>query len=249
MQKLKSIVKENLVLYRWALAVRGRIAPTEADRFFAYLLKLTKLASRLVFVKVGANDGITGDPCGELFLRNRKWSGLLIEPVPYSFAKLGHIYSDRSRFRLEQVAIGNMAGSSTFFYVSESAKDALPNLPFYYDQLGSFDRNHIIKHLDGILEPFIVETQVEVSPLPEVLARNNISVIDLLHIDTEGYDLQVLKTIDLSTVTPLAIFIEHRHLSTQDRIEMHTILKNSGYVVRDCGGDFFAVQNKAVVGG
>lgn len=36
----------------------------------------------------------------------------------------------------------------------------MPGLPVWYDQLGSFDRQHIVKHLDGRLEPFIVTSNV-----------------------------------------------------------------------------------------
>ena len=242
LQKLKSTVKANPTLHQWSLAVRRRIFPTETERFAEYLLRLTKLVSHPVFVKVGANDGITGDPCGDIFLKNVKWSGLLIEPVPYLFEKLQLIYDDHDRFAFEQVAIGSVSGIKTFFYVSKNAKEALPNLPSWYDQIGSFDRSHIIKHLNGILEPFIVETKVNVRHLNEVLVKNNVSRIDILHVDTEGYDLEILKTFEFSALTPLAIFIEHEHLSNHDKIKMLTILKSNGYVVRDCGTDFFAMN-------
>lgn len=62
--------------------------------------------SLLKFVKVGANDGITGDPCSDYFLRNQNWRGLLIEPVGYCVEKLKAIYNDDSRFIVEQRAIG-----------------------------------------------------------------------------------------------------------------------------------------------
>jgi FkbM family methyltransferase len=196
-------------------------------------------------VKVGANDGITGDPCTDILLANTNWKGLLIEPVPYCFERLKTNFQDARRFRFEQVAIGAVAGQVSFYYVDEKANRSLAGLPPWYDQLGSFDRTHIVKHLKGRLEPFIIECQVQVAPLSDVLARNRIQDVHLLHVDTEGHDYEVLKTLDFSRHAPLCIFVEHRHLPHLRRGEMQRLLRQHGYSVRDCGGDYFAVHEEA----
>jgi FkbM family methyltransferase len=141
---------------------------------------------------------------------------------------------------LEQIAIGPVAGWATFYYVDEQAGKALA-LPEWFDQLGSFDRDHIVKHLDGILEPFILEVKVEVCPMSEVLARNHVDEIQLLHIDTEGYDYEVLLTLDFSRYRPLLIFIEHKHLAENHRAGMRSLLHHHGYTIYECGGDYSAV--------
>jgi hypothetical protein len=118
----------------------------------------------------------------------------------------------------------------------------LPMIGPWYDQLGSFDKNHILKHLGGALAPFIVEQIVEVLPLPDVLDRNGIRDVHLLHIDTEGHDYEVLKTLDLSKLPPSAIFIEHVHLPADKKAEMGALLREHGYSVHDCGTDYFALR-------
>ena len=50
-----------------------------------YCMSLPEIVSEPVFVKVGANDGITGDPFSDILLSNVKWTGLLIEPAPNCF--------------------------------------------------------------------------------------------------------------------------------------------------------------------
>jgi FkbM family methyltransferase len=45
------------------------------------------------------------------------------------------------------------------------------------------------------LEPIIVECVVETRTFGELLARHGIQEIHLLHIDTEGYDYEILKTV------------------------------------------------------
>jgi FkbM family methyltransferase len=234
--KLRNVV-------RFALLQRAR--KKEQRRFRDYCLTLSKLVSNPVFVKIGASDGTTDDPCSDILLANTNWRGLLIEPVPYCFDRLRANFQDSRRFSLEQVAIGAPAGEDTFYYVDAKAIQKIPSLPTWFDQLESFDRNHIMKHLDGVLEPFIIECKVQVCPLSDVLMRNGIQDVHLLHVDTEGHDYEVLKTLDFAKHAPLSIFVEHKHLSDAKKAEMLNLLQENGYSVGDCGEDYFAVNEKA----
>jgi FkbM family methyltransferase len=214
-------------------------------RFRKYCRNLPASVSNPLFVKVGANDGITDDPCSDILLANKQWKGLLIEPVPYCFDSLRANFYDSDRFILEQVAIGSSCGRAKFYYVDQKAKTQLPDLPPYFDKLASFDRNHILKHLGGILEPFIVECELEVYPLSGVLQRNSVRDVHLLHIDAEGYDYEVLRSVDFEKFPPLSVFVEHKHLTRQHRTEMLRLFAKHGYSVSDCGVDYFAINNKA----
>ncbi len=214
-------------------------------RFRQYCLHLSRILREPIFVKVGANDGISGDPCSDILLANTNWRGLLIEPVPYCFDRLRAHFHDSQRFCLERVAIGTPAGEASFYYVDAKANEKLPGLPPWFDRIGSFDRNHIVKHWKGRLDPFIIECQVQVCPLADVLMRNHIQEVHLLHVDAEGHDYEILKTVDFAGHAPLCIFIEHRHLSVTHRKEMRHLLRKQGYAVRDCGADFFAVHEAA----
>jgi len=211
-----------------------------SERFGRYLERITDTVARAVFVKVGANDGVSGDPCGRLFLDQVNWSGVLIEPVPHLYQRLTQSYSDPRRFITEQVAIGTCSGRRIFYYVGGEAKSVLPDLPDEVDMLGSFDRSHIVGHLNGTLEPFIVGMELEVLTLAEILGRNHIQELHLLQIDTEGYDLEVIKSLDFAAVAPQAIYIEHKHLSSEDRTELEQILEGHSYRIYDCGNDLFA---------
>jgi FkbM family methyltransferase len=222
-----------------------RAREKEQSRFRDYCLNLPKVISEPFFVKVGAYDGIADDPCSVILLANTRWRGLLIEPVPDCFRRLRANFRDSQRFRLEQIAIGATVGEGTFYYVDAKAIQSIPSLPTWFDQLGSFDRNHIMKHLNGVLDPFIIECKVQVHPLSDVLTRNGIRDVHLLHVDAEGYDYEVLKTLDFTKHAPLSIFVEHKHLSDAHKSEMLHLLRKNGYSVRDCGEDYFAVNEEA----
>lgn len=248
----KAAVKSIPFLYdllfpvaRFWRRLRNRHTKESLSRFRRYCAVIPDLVQEPYFVKVGANDGITGDPCSDILLADPRWKGLLIEPVPYCFDRLRAEFSDPGRFSLEKVAVGAPAGEELFYYVDPKARDNIPNLPDWYDQIGSFSRNHIVKHLQGVLEPFIVESKVKVIPLSSLLRRKPVKDVHLLHVDTEGHDDEVLKTLDLRECRPLLIFVEHKHLSNVRRSEMLRLLRSHGYAVEDCGGDYFALDEQA----
>jgi FkbM family methyltransferase len=167
-------------------------------------------------VQIGSNDGKTGDPLYPIFQKHPAWRGLLVEPIPYIFAKLKANYPAPDRFDLANVAIGEN-GKLPFYYVDKSAINDLPDLPYWYDQLGSFDRGHIVKELDGVLEPYIRSMEVESMDLGSLLDRYGIADIDVLHIDAEGYDWKVLQQLDLTRFKPTFILCEHHHLNLEER--------------------------------
>ena len=195
------------------------------------IIKHLKHKQSVFFVQVGSNDGLQGDPICGLINRYSNWRGMLIEPVPFIFERLKQNYNYSDRFIFENVAISNKSGSRKFYYVSRKAKEELGDkLPYWHDQLGSFDKNHILKHIDGILEPYIVETEVETITLPELLDKNNVDKIDLLHIDTEGYDYKVLSQVDFSKYRPSVILYEDKHLSTQEKYLAKALLNSADYI-------------------
>ncbi len=212
--------------------------------FRKYCTILPKYLTEATFVKVGANDGITFDPCSDILIANLKWKGLLIEPQKKFIKELKKNFNDSQRFKVEQIGVSSKEGEKIFYYVGDHAKeDAKGFKPFVF-LIASFDKSHILKHSDGRLEPYIIEEKIKTDTLQNILLNNNISDFQLLHIDAEGHDLVVLKSMDLSVYTPTLIYIEYSHLSDSDNIELLNHLQNQGYTVYDCGIDYFAINKK-----
>ena len=214
----------------------------ELKRFQMLCRELPRRVPKPFFVKIGANDGIANDPCSRILLKNTAWCGLLIEPVPHCFEKLQKNFSDPARFTLEPVAIGSKNGTAPFYVVDPLINEAHPDLPAFFDRIGSFSRHHVKKHLKPELHSFIKERTVNVSTLTDVLARNAIQKIDLLHIDAEGYDFEILKTVDFNTLSPTLIFLETNHLTKADLADMHRLLHRHNYSVRNAGRDHLAIH-------
>jgi hypothetical protein len=116
-------------------------------------------------------------------------------------------------------------------------------LPSWYDQLGSFNKSHITSLISGI-EPFIEETSLKGISINSLLLKHDITSIDLLHIDTEGYDYQILSQLDLQKFRPRIILYERKHLSSEEVISAIKFLKPF-YKLYNLGGDTIAVQEDA----
>ncbi|WP_209332804.1 FkbM family methyltransferase [Lunatimonas salinarum] len=194
-------------------------------------------------VQIGANDGKTKDLLYTSILRNDKWKVLFVEPVPYLFEKLKTHYPDSPRFFFENAAINN-GTRQDFYWVDKKAKYILGNLPEWYDQLGSFDKSHISKHLNGILDPFIVSKSIQGITLETLFQKHGIRQIDLLRIDCEGHDWKILSQLNLSKFKPSLILLEIKHLNREELNATRLFLINN-YRVYQFEGDFVCFSNAA----
>lgn len=189
---------------------------------------LAKLPQDASFIQIGSNDGTQGDPLRD-FIVNRNWTGALVEPIPFLFAKLRQNYAAQAeRLQFVNAAISSARGEARLFYVAEQSKEAL-DLPYWYDQLGSFDRDHIIRHLGPTIEPFIREQAVHCVLFEDLVERTGLEHLDLLHIDIEGHDYEVLRQVNLARYNPTMVLFEMKHLSSADRAAAITEFVRHGY--------------------
>jgi FkbM family methyltransferase len=192
-------------------------------------------------LQIGSNDGLTGDPIRPLLLRNAKWKALLVEPVPFLFEKLRVNYAEIPNVSFMNVAVGEYNGVLPFYYILPEAKLKLPELPTWYDQLGSFNKGHISAHLGDSVLPYVATTGVATVTLNDLLAQAEVTSIDVLHLDTEGHDWVILRQLDLSKTKPSVILFEHKHLDPQDRNSAYDYLKKD-YRIENLGNDFICLK-------
>lgn len=197
----------------------------------------------LFFIQIGSNDATHGDPL-HMFLINEHWHGIMIEPVSYVFNRLRAKYGGSERFILENVAIAEVNGTKEFYYLEQSNDD----LPVWYDQLGSFSLPIIMKHADFIpdLEKRIRKTNIECITFQALCDKHSVDSIDIIHIDTEGFDYEILKLIDFNCYKPVLLIYEHKHLSEIDKNASQKFLVDKGYEVLEVNSfDTIAVYSIA----
>ncbi|MBD2289420.1 FkbM family methyltransferase [Microcystis wesenbergii FACHB-1317] len=246
MKTLKQLVKKIPIINDWTILLYQKLWTKQKLSTTYWIDKITENVDFKV-VQIGSNDGQINDPLSGIIKRNSKWEVLFVEPVSYLFDKLQTSYPKKPRFRFENAFI-NDGSEQVFYWVKKEAIESLPELPIWYDQLGSLDKEHIIKHLKNFVEieklhPFIVEDTIQGMTMYELFQKYKIAQLYLLHIDTEGADWKILSQLDLTKYTPLIILFEHRHLQNAERESAISFLKNIYYIFQ-FAGDFLCVRKK-----
>lgn len=202
----------------------------QLDVFEILIDQLTPSSSDFFLVQVGANDGRTGDPIYE-FIERYHWRSLLLEPQPEVFKQLVENYRNEPQLILENVALGETDGTLTMYTVKGSS------------YLGSFDRDALVKRVRDSSN--IVEIAVEVATFHTLVDRHKIDHVDLLLVDTEGYDFEVIKmALQDGLPKPSLIRYEHLHLSTPDRKACVQLLASHGYQLLRDGRDTMAYRKE-----
>jgi FkbM family methyltransferase len=171
----------------------------------------------------------------------------MVEPVPYLFDRLQAHFGRSRRVRLENSAIADHDGSQPFYFLAESVGPDV-GLPDWYDALGSFRRDVVLSHRDDIPD---IEDRLRVIEVPcltfdSLCRKHAVEHIDLVHIDTEGYDFEVIKLIDLDRWRPTVLLFEHKHLSSDDRAACVQHLEAGGYDLLADDTDTLCVHRTAL---
>jgi FkbM family methyltransferase len=190
------------------------------------------------FIQIGANDGKTHDPLYK-FVTEFGWSGILLEPLPDVFERLQANYRDRPNLKLLNAAIAEDDGSRVFYTVRPG-----PDTHHLAHQYSSFRRDVIEKQTAFVpdIVDRVVETRVRCISMKTLLAEVAGRHVDLLLIDTEGFDYEILKMIDFSVLRPAVICFERAHLSPQDQEAAVQRLIAEGYRLTCDNLDFIAYR-------
>jgi len=195
-------------------------------------------ASEFTVVQIGANDGVTYDPLRR-FIVKYGFRGVLVEPQPDAFARLQKNYADLPGIAFEQAAIAETDGEKPLYRFKPG-----PGVPDWAGCLASFSRATVVGNFHN------VKGEVETIPVPtltfaSLCRKHGLQHVDLLQIDTEGFDDRILKMIDFSALKPTIIEFEHGFLSATAREECVQLLSDQGYKVTNNGTDTVAYLEPA----
>jgi len=178
------------------------------------------------YLEAGANNGVLQSNT-LLLEENSQWSGLLVEPSSPAFKEL---LTTRPNNILINAAL-----------VDDSTVSQVAGTFTRGSLMGSMHRD--LRYRDGIdmkrwsvehlrrragLKPRIAISLVPAIRLEELLAQHQISTVDLMVLDVEGFELQVLR--GLETVAPRLVIIETR---SEDSQEIAELMLSRGYIL--CG--------------
>jgi len=219
---------------------------------------LEKTASEkpvITIVQIGANAGDTNSDQLYGFLKKHCFQekttepphcrAILVEPVRHLFEQLKANYADFHGVVCENAAISEVTGTRNFYRLREGIDLQAHGLQPWTYQLGSFlpeQMKCLWSHDPGnqklreFVEANIVTDKVPCLAIHDLLAKHQLTGVDLLQVDTEGYDYQILRTIDFQKFSPRYINYERIHLK-KDEPRCRTLLLNHGYSLHDHGQD------------
>ena len=188
----------------------------------------------LTLLQIGANDGVVGDEIRGLIERY-PIRGILVEPQPSAFERLRELHKDNQNLLLINAAIDCRTCKRYFFTSVEGDV-----------QFASFDRNHLIRH--GLTSKEITAHEVDCLTIDDVLRLANIDSVDLIQIDAEGYDYEIVKSIDFRRSGPKILRFEYRHFSEKDLDQCVRMLASHGYQFLTEERDMIAVRGESASG-
>ncbi|HFD13361.1 MAG TPA: FkbM family methyltransferase [Crenotrichaceae bacterium] len=230
-------MKCETILPRLVKVFDGLVSAGQWRRLDQHFQRLSQLRGTVFFIEIGSNDGKMFDPVYD-FVMAGTWSGIMVEPVAHYYDQLKENYRNSPSLIFENIAISEKEETRDFYRIEEG-HDFLPE---WTQGLGSFYKNVLLSHERVIpgLGKYIVKQEVECISLNTLLERNAVTDLDVLVIDTEGFDYEVIKQIDFERIQPSIIVYEHKHLNGQERLACRGLLQDQGYLLEKRLGNTLA---------
>tara|TARA_B100000941_G_scaffold240726_1_gene184146 strand:- start:1354 stop:2097 length:744 start_codon:yes stop_codon:yes gene_type:complete len=158
-------------------------------------------------IQIGANDGKRFDHISEFIKNKDELEAILVEPVKKYFEQLKENYKDLKNIKFENSAISKNNEINFLYCVKDKF---LENYQDHIKGINSHEMKHLLNH--NVKESHIEKIKVETLTFSNLIKKYDLTEIDLIYIDVEGYDDKiVLDFLDNSKLRPILIF-EYIHI-------------------------------------
>ena len=197
-----------------------------------------------VFLQVGSNDGQSGDPLYPIVAQDPQWIGVLVEPIPYLFSRLKETYAHRKGLQFENCLVSDQPGYRELYFLPESylASERGRQLPSWAGQLGSLSKEHVTRHFGESLASEVHSLSLPCVTLSDLCRKHELDHLDVLHLDTEGHDFVILRSLSMLVLSPRAILFEQKHLTETEQFLAKACLKAAGYSLECDFDDVLALK-------
>ena len=174
--------------------------------------EITKKRFGGIFVEIGANDGISVSTTYGLLKGG--WSGWSIEANPQTYKRLVSNLVRYPKAKTMNLAVAPKRGTVNLYLGKDDPEG-------FYATLSVEKSEWFEKHRSS------VAVEVEGIPLADFMKEQSVPKrFDLLMVDTEGMDLEILRTLDPSTHRPYLIVTEDYAPKNEEKFEL---LRSFGY--------------------
>lgn len=187
------------------------------------------------FIELGALDGILIS--NTLFYEKiLKWNGICIEPTSHYYQKL---LLQRNCYKFNDVIFDQK--KDIIFYEAPSCCDSLNGIKELYDprHIKRIERESI----EYKQENNNIETIKRTRTMDSILKEVNVKDIDFLSLDTEGSELNILKSINWLNTKIKIICVENNY----GDLKIHNFLLSLNYIFfKQLDGDFIYYHPKLI---
>jgi len=165
------------------------------------------------YVEIGASDGIT---LSNTYLLEKEydWKGICVEPIPYRYNEL---IANRPNSYCCDSAIYNKSNTEVVFDIANN-----------YDLLSGINETMNNSHKEEV-ETNKSQILVKTITFNDLLEKYNSPLfIDYLSLDTEGSELEILKSVNFNKYTFGIIDVEHNY-QEDTRNKIRELLITNGY--------------------
>ncbi len=176
-------------------------------------------------IQIGANDGERFDIINK-YIKKYYPLTILVEPIKSNYENLKKNYSNQKNIFYENMAISVNNEISELYKVKDEKIDLYDD---HIVGITSFSKKHLLNH--GVKNKHIVKEKVSTICIKDLISKHSIENLDLLIIDTEGYDAKIVKDfLTYSKLRPFIIF-EYIHSSHDFFSETINMLIENEYII------------------
>lgn len=210
-----------------------RIGPYSLFDFESFLYRHLAVHKSFTFLQIGANDGVMNDPIYQFNMNNKSVvSGFVLEPLSDIYEKLVENYQSCQNIKPFNLAIHATESEMVLHRIKPEYATRVPN---FARGIASFDETHWQKTTLVSNAAYMEQVKVKCISFAEFVKSNDIKKLDLLLLDTEGYDYQILMSIDFTYIKPRMIRFEHgvrdKVMSPEKFMEVCSHLNSFGYQI------------------
>ena len=207
--KLQQSYRVNVAIEGSTHAFDGMALPSFRNRVF----EAVSGSGNVNFLQIGAMDGVAFDPI-RAFVTRYGWRGILVEPIPDLMERLKNNYATNDGLVFAPVAIAESSGCRKMSRVRAGAVQE-GVLPIWADGISSLTPERtplcgkkLTPEQARLVDDHLDVIDVDCLDFDAFEKRYEIGSFDVLQIDTEGYDWNILRQIDLKRHSTLCVHME-----------------------------------------
>lgn len=195
---MKSLLRA-LKIYPFFLKAFGYVKPLHNYNLLRAVI-YQKHHKDFFFIQIGANDGKRGDPIYDT-VQDLKLNGLALEPIYKYYNELKKNYKNTNVIPINKAVFESNTKVTLYKVKDQFLKHE------WQKGITSLNPNH--RKCTNTPAKYLEKVQVQGITFEKLFSDYKVTNIDLLQMDTEGYDFQLIMMFPFKKFKPKIIHFEH----------------------------------------